>query len=403
MSENSNQVGNYVLKKDSDLTTVTIPDGVKRIDDDAFKDRKDITSIIIPNTVTSIGNRAFYGCRALTSITIPDSVTEIGDEAFYGCRTLANIKLPDSVTSIGYCAFTWCDSVTDITIPNSVTSIDTSAFAYCMRLKSITIPASVTEIGDEVFYDCRALTSISVEEGNENYHSDGNCLIETASGTLIAGCNNSVIPQDGSVSSIGYCAFYGRKELTSITIPDSVEVIDIGAFERCSALTSITIPYGVEEIGENAFEGCKALTGITIPNSVESIGECAFADCEGLTNITVEEGNAKYHSSGNCLIETETKTLVLGCKNSVIPQDGSVTRIGACAFYGCSGLTSITIPNSLMCIDKDVFRGCDKLQTIYYNGTEEQWKEIDIESKNSRLEETEIVFLNDDVDNEVAK
>lgn len=256
--------------------------------------------LIIPSEynskpVTSIGSDAFSNCTGLTSITIPDSVTSIGDNAFYNCRGLNRVTIPNSVTSIGEGAFLLCTSLTSVTIPDSVTSIGYGAFS-----------------------GCSGLTSITVADGNTKYHSSGNCLIETASKTLILGCKTSVIPSNGSVTSIG----------------------------------------------DYAFALCTGLTSITIPDSVTSIGESAFSGCSELTSIIVVEGNSKYHSEGNCIIETETKTLILGCKTSDIPTDGSVTSIGISAFENCTGLTSITIPDSVTSINRFAFSGCTGLTSI---------------------------------------
>ena len=122
-----------------------------------------------------------------------------------------------------------------------------------------------------------------------------------------------------------------------VTIPSTlggypVTKIEAYAFDSCIGLTSITIPNSVIEIDNWAFYYCSGIASITIPDSVTEIGCTAFSDCAGLESISVSSGNTKYHSSGNCLIETATKTLVSGCKNSVIPSDGSVTNIGDYAF-----------------------------------------------------------------------
>ena len=222
-----------------------------------------------------------------------------------------------------------------------VTNIGPKAFENCESLTNITIPSSVTSIDYQVFAGCSGLQSITVASGNSVYHSEENCLIETSSKTLVAGCKTSVIPTDGSVTSIGEYAFYG-----------------------CTGLTNITIPSKISSIADHAFDGCTSLTNIIIPNSVTSIENTAFYNCSGLESIVVEVGNSVYHSSGNCLIETASKTLILGCKTSVIPTDGSVTSIASSAFRGCTGLTNITIPGNITSIGYSTFSGCTGLTSV---------------------------------------
>ena len=350
-----------------DSSTVNIPYGVQTINNNVFKDNTNIKSIDIPDSVTSIGSSAFSRCTGLTSVTIPNSVTSIGrsafydtawynnqpnglvyagkvayeykgtmpsntsivlkegtlgigSSAFYKCTGLTSITIPNSVTSIGSSAFSSCTGLTSITIPDSVTGIDNGAFSWCTGLTSVTIGNGVTRISSSAFMGCTGLVNISVAVDNTKYHSSGNCLIETASKTLILGFNTSVIPSDGSVTSIGEDAFRG-----------------------CSGLTSITIPNSVTSIGNSAFSGCTGLTSITIPNSVTSIGDSAFQGCTGLTSITIPN---------------------------------SVTSIGSSTFSGCTGLTSVTIGNSVTSIDWCAFYCCTRLTNIKFNGTIAQWKAI---------------------------
>ena len=246
----------------------------------AFNGCSGLTSVSIPNSVTSIGDYAFSDCDGLTSVTIPNSVTSIGDNAFYFCSGLTSVTIGNSVTSIGDNAFNLCYGMTSVTIPNSVKSIGDGAFQICSVLTSVTIPNSVKSIGRAPFSGCSGLTSIVVEEGNPVYDSrnNSNAIVETASNSLICGCNTSIIPN--SVTSIGDYAFLS-----------------------CSGLTSVTIPNSVTSIGVNAFSGCSGLTSVTIPNSVTSIGENAFGSCSELLdvycyaeNVPSTESNAFYYS-----------------------------------------------------------------------------------------------------------
>ena len=405
-------IGEHAFAGCSGLTSVTISNGVDSICDYAFLDCSSLTSITIPNSVTIIGEYAFYGTAwynnqpdgvvyaglvaynykgtmpsgtsiilrdgtigiadwafqqftGLASVTIPNSVITIGDEAFLACSGLTSIDIPNSVTEIGEYAFSYCIGLTSITIGNSVAEIGEDAFSSCSGLTSILIPKSVTSIGYGAFRSCSGLTSLIVDGDNPTYDSRNSCnaIIETASNKLIAGCQNTTIPN--TVTSIGDEAFTGCEGLTSIDIPNSVTTIGKSAFSRCPGLTSVTIGNSVTQIGNGAFTWCTGLTNIVIPSSVTSIGFEVFAQCPALTSISVASGNPIYDSRNNCnaIIETASNKLIAGCMNSVIPN--TVTRIGNSAFQGCSGLTSITIPITVTSIGNWAFSECSGLTEIY--------------------------------------
>ena len=323
-------IGDGLFSLCSNLTNVTIPNSVTTIGDHAFSNCSSLTSIDIPNSVTSIGYEAFTSCTSLTSVTIPNSVSSISEGMFSFCSNLTNVDIPNTVTSIGDHAFNCC-SLTDVSIPNSVTTIGDHAFSNCSSLTSVSIPNSVTTIGEGAFSSCGSLTSLVVADGNMAYDSRDNCnaIIETASNTLIAGCQNTILPS--SVTSIGNYAFSGCFNLTSIDIPNSVTAIGSSAFQYCSGLTSIDIPNLVTTIGGHAFSNCSSLTNIDIPNSVTSIGEGVFYRC-GLTSIDIPN---------------------------------SVTSIGYEAFSCCRGLTSVIIPNSVTHLGDYAFFCCDSLKDVY--------------------------------------
>ena len=218
-----------------------------------------------------------------------------------------------------------------ITIPSSVTY---SGITY-----------TVTEIGEWAFYDCTGLTEVTIPN---------------------------------SVTEIGYLAFKGCIGLTEVTIPNSVTEIGYWAFECCIGLTEVTIPNSVTEIGDEAFKGCTGLTEVTIPNSVTEIGDEAFYGCIELTEVTIPNsvtkiGSEAFDDTGwynnqadgavyiNNVLYKYKGTMPKG--SSILIKDGTVS-ISPKAFGGCTGLTEVTIPNSVTKIGDEAFSGCTGLKSI---------------------------------------
>lgn len=328
-----------------------------------------IKSVIIPDNVRTIGDDAFSGSYDLISITLGTGIISIGNSCFSNCEKLTSIMLPSSLQTIGKSAFAGCENLTSITVPKGVETIGRYAFFGCDKLESAIISESVKNIGYEAFASCKSLSSLTVSSNNITYHSDGNCIIETESKTLIIGCKDSVIPADGSVTAIGPLSFEG------------------------ASMTEIVIPEGITMIDEGAFFDCKNLLRVTIPATVTKLVMNPFTQCVNLSAITVINDNEKYHSDGNCIIETESKTLIIGCKDSIITADGSVTTIGIYAFNKCTKMTSISIPDDIKTIEIYAFSECYSLETVYYGGSKEKWSEISILGGNDSLNNAEIVFL----------
>lgn len=153
------------------LTKVIIPDGITKIENNAFANCAKLTDVIIPNSVVEIGSNAFDCCVSLASITIPDSVTVIGGSAFSHCKSLTEITIPNSITEISVWMFAYCENLSSITIPASITKIDFNAFSGCQKLSSITIPDSVTYIGWWAFSDCTSLANVYYTGSEENWEN----------------------------------------------------------------------------------------------------------------------------------------------------------------------------------------------------------------------------------------
>ncbi len=174
-------------------------------------------------------------------------------------------------------------------------------------------------------------------------------------------CESIEIPN--GVIAIADKAFRDFCNLKNVVIPNTVQRIGVSAFQGCHSLTSIIIPNGVTVIDDLAFSNCFSLRSVTISSSVNSIGDRAFC-LNKLEEIFVSADNPVFHSANNCLIDTERRRLIVGCKNSVIPADGSVTVIDVHAFENCTDLQTIEIPDSVTVIGKLAFAGCTNLVKV---------------------------------------
>ena len=332
---------------------------VTAIGDYAFSDCYGLTSVIIPSSVTSIGEGAFSYCSGLTSITIPDGVTTIGEKAFYATG-VTSIIIPNSVTNIGDEAFRSCRELTSVTIGNSVVSIGQYTF-WGTSLTSVTIPGSVTTIGEGAFIGNSRMTSITVDESNTSYMSEDGVLLS----------------KDGTELIVYPIA----KAATVYTIPDGVTSIGIMAFSNCNGLTSVS---------DYAFYQCSHLSSATIPNSVTSIGFAAFSGCYNLTSVTIPDGATSIGSDvfvGTKWYKNQNDGLLyldnwlLGYKGkapigAITIADGTKGIAGG-AFRNCNGMTSITIPGSVIFIGGYVFQWCGSLASITVDESNPNYKSED--------------------------
>lgn len=408
----SGKMGNYnyssyqtQLPWGTSITKVVIKSGVTSVGTYAFADCKQLTSVSIASSVTEIGSGAFIYCSGLKSITIPDGVTSMGNGTFESCTSLQSVSIGKGLTSVYTNQFYRCSSLTSITVNSgnknltcknnciirksnkelvlgtsnstipsdgSVTRIGNSAFRTSGAPSNLVIPGSVTYIDSYAFENCN-ITSLTLNNG-----------LQTISDHAFSSTNITSLALPQSVKSIGNYTFSSNSKLTSVVF-SGTSLTSIGkySFANCK-LSRISLPEGLTVIGEHAFYSNQSLETVDFPNSLTTINSFAFAGCTYLSSLSFKgnltsldpkafsgctslqylsvSNNSKYHSKNNCIVETNTNTVVLGCKGSVLPD--YVTTIGEGAFYGCSGLSSITVPASVTKISDNAFYACGKLNSI---------------------------------------
>lgn len=450
---NTYAVGGWVP---GDNTKITIPstfDGkaVTSIAAGAFAGTE-ITSVSIPDSITSIGNEAFQGCSGITKVMLPTKLKTIGKNAFRATG-LTMITIPETVTSIGSMAFADCKSLKSlnfnavdcgveggsssvfqnsplatvkfgnkvevipksllgdgnafkfesVVLPASVTTVEANAFRNCTKLKSVTVSAGLKTVGNGAFEGCTSLATVDYAGSSTQWNkisigSSNGCLTGAISfgeaETLTFALKNGTYEVTGlgadastdviipstyngkSVTRIAAYAFEGT-DITSVIIPGSVTAIGDGAFQNCESLTRVTLSEGLKTIGAGAFAETR-FSSITIPDTVTTIGQAAFLESEMLTSVRLPSNLKEIPAQA--FRETPLTSIS-------IPD--SVTSIGVEAFYDCSALktarlpdelktigqmafagtaiTSLTIPESVTSIGANAFVQCESLKSVIYN------------------------------------
>lgn len=401
-------IGDEAFEDCSSLVSITIPNSVTTIGGSAFWGCSSIISIRIPSSVENIGEQAFSSCSSLVSIIMSDNIQRIGINIFDNCQSLQAICIPkgrketyctmglekycdfilegeymeQEVDGINYCLNNYTLAaevikrdggyVGSIIIPSHVVynkttyvvtkiegilikedfSLIIGPFVDCPELISIVIPNTVSYIGEDVFSKSISLSSIKVVPNNPQYDSRNNCngIIETSTDTMIAGCKNTIKP-------------------------NNIKIIASGAFN--STPPAIIFPKGLYRICGGAFEECSQLNTIHLPDSLQLIEEMAFLCCENLS--TIEFGNGLQYI-GNGAFECNAI-------NSLILPD-SVTFLGAFAFAGCTLLNSITLSKNLTNIGEKVFDSCESLQIIRVpKGKKEEYCKLGLEPYRDLIQE----------------
>ena len=288
-------------------------------------------------------------------------LTEIGEYAFYYCTELQQVVLPNTIEKIGYYAFDCCP-ITYVELPESLLEIHSGAFD---GLVTINIPKNVRFIGTP-FYSC-PLVEITVDADNQQYCAVDGVLFNKSMTELVCyprkkeGASYS-IPE--GVMTIRQCAFYFT-ELTNISFPESLRMIEGSAFRYAEELVEINLPEGLVEIGSDAFEACNALTSITIPSSVATM-EYAICNGANLQEFIVAPSNTSFKAVDGVLMSydgTEIVNYPTGRDGAyTVPQE--VTSIGHSAFAFAYGMDELILNEGIVEIDGYAFWECKSLKSL---------------------------------------
>lgn len=392
LGNNVTEIGSHAFEDCTALADIQIPTALEKLGSSAFAYCTALKSIIIPATCKNMNSRVFRGCSGLTSaelhcetiavatfmdctaltdVVIGDEVRTIEDGAFVRCAALTEIDISDGVTTLEE-AFIGCSNLRTVTIGDGVAVIDAYAFRNCYNLKSVTIGGGVKEIKSYAFSGCVALLSITIPSN-----------VETVATNAFYGCSNLMEAYNLSNASLSFDSYV--KVHTDASEESIVHYTDDGFL----FVTENDKPTLVKYLGDEADivlpDDCNGesysiydralayhpqLNSVKFSAGVKEIGGDILLGSDNVTSLTVDSANPIYSSSGNCVIKPNSQELILCCKTSVIPDDGSVRCIMSNVF--CHNATivneSFRIPDSVQWVYRYAFAGCYGLMRTADNG-----------------------------------
>ena len=429
----------YAFGAANNLKRVTIPEGVTKINKNAFVDcayleqvNLKATSLVDMGGVMAVAGFAFNNCGNSgvgITVNIAKNVTAIPSDLFYSFYSVNITKVifeQGSVCeSLGKYAFAY-SKLTEISLPDSIKTIDQSAFSGCTQLKSISLPTGLTSLGAYAFSNCDSLQSIKIPDGVSEIKDYAFDECDTLSTVLLPSSltkiseyafENSVAIQYNEYENAYYLGSEENphlvlikakdKSIESCQINENTRIIYMDAFDSCTALTEIAIPEGVVSIGKKAFNCCSALKKIAIPSSVTEIEYMAFCDCTALTSISYNAQLEALYMGNDVFLRAGQKdngiVLVIGksvrklpsylfyaermsdCAkviNVMFEQDCICEEIADNVFNGCQFLRSISIPDTVTKIGVSAFTDCKSLDKVYVSSVE-AWLKITLDEYTS--------------------
>ena len=349
--------------------TPVIPSGVCGIGDEVFEN-SDITGVTIPEGVRYINNGAFKNCTSLKNVKIPKSVQKIGGYAFYECSSLSSVTFSVGLKSIEDNAFGYCEALKKVVLPEGLEKLD-GAFYGCYNLENITFPSSLSEIDSErsAIYDTKWYENIAY--GDPIY----------CGGLFLGFKYNYTVPHENIKINSTYTVRAGTKtvymnkccyvdKLTTLNLPDGLKSLTIKSPTNVNSnykITKLTVPESVDYVD---IEGMYDLKTIKLPTTAKLDAGC-FMNCPAIESLTIPKGNIRLEASLSHCVKLKSITLPsdtmevvgdIGSKNLTSVNLSNV-RILTGGFNSCTGLTKVNLPDSLLSIE-GAFSGCTNLTTV---------------------------------------
>lgn len=306
--------------------------------------------------VTEIADSAFSECFLLEKLTVPDSVKIIGRQAFSACSVLKTIKLPTEIDKMGAGVFDGCPKLESVTIPKGITELPEATFYECTGLSSVVLPEGLEIIGSESFYGCSSVSEIAFPE---SLTSIGDYAFQGCSSLKTVNFTENLV-------NLGGYIFQDCKSLTDISVPDSNEMFmdkdgvlftkdgcTLVRYPEAREQDSFVIPEGCTQLANGCFVDAVYLRNIDL-NNATVFGMDAFFRCTGLESIAVPEGTTD--------ISAQMFAYCSSLKEVSLPS--TLKTIGDYAFYTCAGLSEVTVPEGTEKLGAYSFFNCLELKTL---------------------------------------
>ncbi len=357
------------------ITSISIQDGITNLPDGAFNGCVSLKTLTLPDSVTVIGTNAAACCSLLETVVCGTGLKRIEEQAFYNNPSLTNVQIQEGLEVIGRAAFSRNKKLQNLVIPDSVTTLETDCLTGT-ALTSFTVPRETAVIGKSFMQGNKSLQSIQVAEGNTHFRAECNVLYELRENVpyrvllyAVAASSRTVNIAEGT-EEIAEWSFAYANHITSLTLPETLRVIEDSAFYWSERISSLHIPDGVESIGIQAFAGC-GLTTLTVGKGLQSMSGEIFQSCSHIESVTVSKENPYLEDIDNVVYNKDHTVLYYYAPKKPDTEYhviDMVERMGSYCMMECQFLKDLYLPKNLASLGSGALTWNYVLNSIYVQG-----------------------------------